>query len=292
MRSPLSWVEEVLERTVLDHEPMAGATSSEVYRVAVTGGPPVMLRLFTNEDWLAAEPDLAEHEAAALVAMAMSPLPTPQLLAVDETGLQAGVPAVLMTELSGSVVVDPANLQEWLDGLADALAAIHGFEVSRFPWTYRVWQDLGPLTVPKWSENPPLWEELIGRVRRDLPPSSIGFVHRDFHPTNVLWSEGMVSGVVDWVNACLGPLAVDVAHCRLNLAAMFGGVTAGSFTTRYEYLTGRAYDPSWDLFAAVEWLPDAAVYPPWRSLGLPDLDTPTVRSRVEAFVGKALERSE
>jgi aminoglycoside phosphotransferase (APT) family kinase protein len=290
LKKPLEWVEGVLGRTVLDYEPMTGATSSEVYKVGVAGGPPVVLRIFTDEEWLAAEPDLAEHEAAALAAMAPSPVPTPRLLAVDETGSEAGVPAVLMTELPGSVIVDPPDPEAWLDGLADTLVAIHTFEMSPFPWSYRVWQDLEQLPVPEWSTAPELWEEMIERVRRELPPSPIGFIHRDFHPTNILWREGTVTGVIDWVNACLGPLFMDVAHCRLNLAAMSGTAAARAFTATYENCSGRAYDPFWDLVAAVEWLPDAAVYGPWRLLGLPDLDTPTVRARVQAFVEEALER--
>jgi aminoglycoside phosphotransferase (APT) family kinase protein len=290
MRSSLSWVEKVLGRTVRDQQAMAGATSSEVYRIVVSGGQSVVLRLFTNQEWLATEPDLAGHEAAALEAVAASNLPTPGLLAVDETGAEAGVPAVLMTELPGSVMVDPPDRELWLDGMAGALAHLHSLEVSRFPWSYRVWQDLERLTVPGWSTNPARWETAIDRIRRDFPASQVGFIHRDFHPTNVLWSAGTVSGVVDWVNACRGPTGVDVAHCRLNLAAMSGPETANGFSARYETLTGRSHDPFWDLVATVEWLPGAQVYPPWLDFGLVDLDTPLVHARVEAFIGEALAR--
>ena len=52
------------------------------------------------------------------------------------------------------------------------------------------------------------------------PTSALGFCHRDYHPGNVLWSRGQVSGVVDWTHACHGAPAVDVAHCALNLARL------------------------------------------------------------------------
>ncbi len=290
MTKAREWVADVLEDRVARIERLTGATSSDVYRAVMQHGPPVVLRLFSNREWLALEPDLAEHEAAALRAVGASPLPTPHLLAFDATGSQAGLPAVVMSELPGTVVVDPPHLDPWLDGLAGALATLHQFEVDDFRWTYRVWQDLDRLTAPEWSSEPGRWEKLIDDVKRGLPPSPVRFVHRDFHPTNVLWSQGSVTGLVDWVNACLGPTGIDVAHCRLNLAAMHGPGTADAFSDRYRARTGSVFDPRWDLVAAVEWLPDVAAYPPWQDFGLTDLDTATVRARVEAFIDEALSR--
>jgi hypothetical protein len=30
---------------------------------------------------------------------------------------------------------------------------------------------------------------------------------------NVLWEENGISGIADWINACMGPIGIDVAHC-------------------------------------------------------------------------------
>lgn len=269
-------------------EPLTGATSSTLYRVIPADGPAVVLRLFTNEEWLAQEPDLAEHEAAALAVVASSVVPTPLLIAFDPTGDAAGVPAVLMTDVPGSVVVRPRDREAWLDGLAATLATLHGIELAEFAWAYRLWQDLDSVTAPPWAKDPGMWMQAIERVRAHTPEVRTSFIHRDYHPTNVLWSEGSVSGVVDWVNACLGPWEVDVAHCRLNLAAMYGTETADDFVVRYETLMGGSFDPTWDLAAVTEWLPEGEVYGPWRELGLADLDTHKVRDRLEQFAAHAL----
>ncbi len=290
MDKAIDWVRRVLGNSVVHHEALVGATSSEVHRILIDGGPNVVLRLFTNAEWLAMEPDLAEHEATALEVAAGLEVPTPELLAVDPTGSEAGTPALLMSELPGLVVLRPPDKEPWLTGLAEAMAILHNFEVPGFPWKYRVWQNLDRLTVPYWSGRPALWEEVIDQVGPGAPPFSARFIHRDFHPTNVLWSEGRVSGIVDWVNACWGPPGVDLAHCRLNLTAMYGLEVAEDFAARYRALTNRSPDPIWDLIALIEWLPEGDVYPPWLDLGLTDLDTATVRTRLEDFARAALNR--
>src|SRR5690242_2018607 len=57
----------------------------------------LVLRRYVRKDWLAEEPDLAEREAGVLRLLAGGPVPAPVLVAVDERGEQAGVPAVLTT---------------------------------------------------------------------------------------------------------------------------------------------------------------------------------------------------
>ena len=286
----MRWVGQLLGEPVVHHRRLVGATSSEVYRIELGVGPPFVLRLFTSREWLAMEPDLAAHEGAALERAAMALLPAPRVLAVDEAGSEAGLPAVLMTEVAGSVVLRPPSLGSWLDGLAGSLAAIHEIEADDFAWAYRIWQDFDRVTLPSWSQQPGLWERVVDLAQRQPPSGPTRLIHRDFHPTNVLWSAGQVSGVVDWVNACRGPTGVDVAHCRLNLAAMYGVEVADGFSTRYANLTERSIDPIWDLRAVTEWLPECEVYPPWLDFGLTTLDTATVRTRLEEFATTALTR--
>jgi hypothetical protein len=63
----------------------------------------------------------------------------------------------------------------------------------------------------------------------------------------VLWEGGEVSGVVDWVNACIGPREDDVVHCRVNLAIIGGQALADRFERRYCEVTGAPLtDPYWD----------------------------------------------
>ena len=63
--------------------PAKGATSSSVYFIKSTAGKcslDCVLRLFTNQDWLEEEPDLAEHEASVLIEAQKAELPAPRLM--------------------------------------------------------------------------------------------------------------------------------------------------------------------------------------------------------------------
>jgi len=75
------------------------------------------------------------------------------------------------------------------------------------------------------------------------------FIQRDFHPGNVLWRRGTVTGVVDWQSASIGPAWADVAHCRVNLFR-YGLEVADRFTDIWEQLSNRSYHP----WAEVVWI--------------------------------------
>jgi hypothetical protein len=106
---------------------------------------------------------------------------------------------------------------------------------------------------------------------------------------NVLWETGRITAIVDWINACMGPPGIDVAHCRLNLALMYGPAVADTFLDAYQDAApDYRHDTFWDLEDALGTLPDVAPYPPWAEFGLTDLSTDLVRSRLEAFVATAV----
>ena len=88
------------------------------------------------------------------------------------------------------------------------------------------------------------------RADAGLISSGDRFIHRDFHPLNVLWHQARVSGVVDWVHACRGPIEFDIASCRVNLALTAGIAAADAFTRGLgEIAVG--YDRAWDLDKAL-----------------------------------------
>jgi thiamine kinase-like enzyme len=80
-------------------------------------------------------------------------------------------------------------------------------------------------------------------------------VHRDFHPGNVLWRRGAVSGVVDWQAACTGPAAADVAHCRVNLLTI-GTDAADRFTALWQHAAGATHHPWADVVTIIGFLDD------------------------------------
>ncbi|BCP04912.1 hypothetical protein MINTM019_23680 [Mycobacterium paraintracellulare] len=78
------------------------------------------------------------------------------------------------------------------------------------------------------------------------------FLHRDFHPGNILWQQGKISGLVDWVSSCAGPVQEDIAHFRVNLAMHHGQAVADRFLRHWMHASGQfEYHPTWDLLTAV-----------------------------------------
>jgi aminoglycoside phosphotransferase (APT) family kinase protein len=270
--------------------PLAGATSSTLYSITsrLSGREiKLVLRRFTNTEWLEEEPDLARHEAESLKLAAKAATPTPELIAYDETGEICGVPAILMTQLPGSVELKSPDLNRWLYQLAEVVLPIHSLPVGTFPWRYQPYNDVSTLQTPTWSTVPELWKRTIEIVNGPRPETRECFIHRDYHPTNVLWQGNRVSGIVDWPNACRGAANIDVAWCRANLAALYGVTAADRFLQAYGSLAGPVFDyhPYWDLIAAIEGLPGPPnVYPPWVEYGVRHLTAGLMRERKDEFL--------
>ena len=66
--------------------------------------------------------------------------------------------------------------------------------------------------------------------------------------SNLLWTGGQVTGVVDWEFACIGPVELDVSKCRVNIAVVLNADAADSFL-RSCGAFAEAYDKAWDLDA-------------------------------------------
>jgi len=183
-------------------------------------------------------------------------VPTPALLAVDPAGTEAGVPAVLMSRLPGRVDWWPSDTGRWLRRLAGVLPAIHAAPLPSAGL-------IGPFAPdpqasyqpPPWARDPRIWERAAAISREPAPVLPQVLVHRDFHPGNVLWRRGTVSGVVDWQAACTGPAVADVAHCRVNLLTLGAG-TAGQFTAWWQQAAGAAYHPWADVVTIIGFLDD------------------------------------
>lgn len=290
------WIEEAAAGRVTSVAVIRGATSSVLHSVAVESNGrsrKLVLRRFTNQAWVKEEPDVAVREAASVQKARMAGLPAPELIASDKDGSYCGVPATLVTLLQGKVVLQPVEKNEWLNGLARAAAQIHRVEASGFPWKYRRYNDRDVLAVPAWSTRPDAWKRAIEVVHEPAPSYSECFVHRDYHPSNVLWENAQVSGVVDWVNGCRGPAGIDVAWCRHNLANLHGVEVADDFLAAYIAVAGSEfqYHPYWDLMSVVEMLPGPpSMYEGWRAGGVPNISSAIMRERVDAYIASVVDR--
>ncbi len=296
-RQALEWIESKWPGAALEEAvPLEGGTSSLLYEIRASKDgerQSVVLRLHHKGEWLDQEPDLAKHEARSLELAGTLGIPAPRILAFDESGEACGMPAVLMTKVPGAVILPPANDAAWLDGLAKTLAEIHRHKADSFPYEYFAYNDARRLERPKWSRVEGDWMRAFYIVAAGGPPVEYCLIHRDYHPGNILWEEGRVSGVVDWVSTCRGPAGVDVGHCRVNLAQLYGTRVANEFLAAYERHAGEsfAYDPYWDLLSLIDTLDGSpAVYPGWKKFGMTGLSDELVRYRLDEYLMSLMDR--
>ena len=287
----LDWVARQVGSTVGATRVLSGGASSAIHAVAVGDGE-FVLRQFTDREWLAREADLATREAAILRLLERSEVPTPRVIAVDSDGSESGHPTVLMTLMPGEVILEPNDVDTWLEAMAAVLLKIHALPVApdELPQTYYRYVADEALIAPDWSRQTDAWRAALDAIGQPPPAYEESFIQRDFHPANVLWEGERISGIVDWVTACLGPAGIDIGHCRLNLALLHGVEIAERFRAAYERITGLGQDPYWDLMTAVEILPEPGMFAGWTQLGIPMIERNARRARMDQYVVSIVER--
>jgi aminoglycoside phosphotransferase (APT) family kinase protein len=247
----------------------------------------LILRRWARVD-LVTDVGVVENEAAALTMLeaTATEFVAPRLVMSDPDATSADVPALVMTRLPGRDDLSPPDLDAYLERLATTLRAIHAAALPAdglgdyFPW------GLDDLTdPPPWTRRPDVWRRAFEIARGPVPGFRPVLCHRDFHPGNVLWHDGRVTGVVDWTSTCRGPVACDVAHCRNNLALLFGLDAADDFARRY----GPVDDLAWfDVVDVVGW----GELDTWRwaEAGRPDITDDTAVRAADNFLAAAVAR--
>ncbi|MDQ0701075.1 alpha/beta fold hydrolase [Streptomyces sp. W4I9-2] len=276
---------------------LSGGWSSQMRRLSLDDGTALVQRTFVKPFFRHHGPGLLGREASVLELLTgQESIPAPDFVAVDATAEHCDHPTLLMSALPGRVRVDEDDLDRRLDLLAAQLVSIHSVVPDERPRTYQAW------TSPERVRTPdgPLWERAVDVIRRDPPPYDGCFLHRDFHPGNVLFTGAgpklRITGVVDWVETSWGPADLDVAHCSTALALLHGPAYGLDFRERYEAHGGRglADDPDhlyWRLLDALHYCPDAAkLAGPWRELGRDGLTSEVLGERLEAYVDELLQR--
>ena len=220
--SALRWAGSILGGTVVSATAIRGGTSSAVHLLALsTGGgakAKVVLRRYVRAELNAEEPGIAAREAGTLEHIESISVPTPRLLGVDPDGSEAGVPAVLMSvsgdESTGGRPTSGAGCGRSQSCCLQSTAPLcrtAGAVPTFSPYAQSSY------SPPDWARKTEVWERAFDVFHGPAPVGEHVFIQRDFHPGNVLWSRGAVSGVVDWQAACIGPPSIDVGHCRVNL---------------------------------------------------------------------------
>ena len=295
------WVEAVLVAPVVDVRALTGGVASRMLLLTVDDGREVVLRQMVEQPYRRHAEGLLVRERAVHGLLATTDLPVPRTLALDEVGAATGDPSLLMTRLGGAIDLT----RPLLDALADVLVRIHAVrpEPDRWPRDYQSWATEAKMTVPPWSRDDAAHRAAFARLRRSAPTYEPTFLHRDFHPGNVLVDDARVTGVVDWVETSTGPADLDVAHCMSNLAGLHGVETGLAFRRSYVDRGGVLAEDAdaatyWQLLDLVGFLPDGSgresgatrdvVEAVWAANGRADLAMDLVRRRREDLLLAAL----
>lgn len=297
--STLAWVSRHLEvgERVVRAEVLHGGITADMRRLTIGrrdgGTRELVLRSFVDVEH--AEDGLS-READALTLLTGTGVPAPGLVAVDPTAAHCAYPSLLMTHLPGRTVLDDEGLEARVPLLARRLVAIHAVRPAERPRKYEVLTTPDTVVTPEGADSG-VWAAAIDVIREPAPPYEGRFLHRDFHPGNVLFdvprpqvAGPRITGVVDWVQTSWGPADLDVAHCSTNLAILHGPAWGLRFAEAYEEAGGalaaaaseRLYWLVRDGLAFSEEV--EAVSQPWREAGRTELTTRAVEERLDAYV--------
>ncbi|WP_405962220.1 aminoglycoside phosphotransferase family protein [Streptomyces sp. NBC_00723] len=303
----LAWVGRHLDagERIVRTEALHGGITAEMRRLTVGTRDgdtrDLVLRTFVDPSFVENAEELLHREAGVLALLAGTDVPAPEPVAVDPTAAQCEYPSLLMTHLAGRTVLDDEGLEARVPLLARQLVAIHALRPAERPQAYEAWTTADAVVPPEGADAA-AWAAATDVIRRPAPPYEGRFLHRDFHPGNVLFDVAprspagpRITGVVDWVQTSWGPADLDVAHCSTNLALLHGPAWGLRFATAYEEAGGvLAAAPSerlyWRLLdglafaTGLQW-----VTRPWREAGRAELTTRAAEERLDAYVTALLD---
>ncbi|MFI0976154.1 phosphotransferase family protein [Streptomyces sp. NPDC021093] len=287
---------------IVGTEVLHGGITAEMRLLTIDGrdGGTRGLVLRTFVDVEHAEEGL-NREAGALTQLTGTGVAAPGLVAVDPTAARCEYPSLLMTHLAGRTALEDEGLETRVPLLARQLVAIHALRPAERPREYVAWTTADTVVTPKGADAV-AWAAAIDVIRRPAPPYEGRFLHRDFHPGNVLFdvrppgpAGPRITGVVDWAMTSWGPADLDVAHCSANLALLHGPAWGLRFAEAYEEAGGvlaaatseRLYWQVRDGLALSEEVQRVAR--PWRQAGRTELTTRAVEERLDAYITALLD---
>lgn len=226
--------------------------------------------------------DAASRESEVLAALGGLDGLAPRLLAsaVDDGSDEGSW--VLISRLPGAADITPARPSAAAAELGRALARIHATCLHRRPGLHGVLDRPGgsaaAISGPAASAVAARWELLAGA------PGVL--THHDFWSGNVVWDTGVLTGVVDWTGAGIGPRGFDVGWCRLDLYLLHGEHAADTFLDSYQAASGSGLASRLlaDLWAVARSHDQVETWEPnYRDLGRADLTAAELRRRHTAW---------
>ncbi|CAM5543316.1 hypothetical protein SBADM41S_12372 [Streptomyces badius] len=150
----------------------------------------LVLRSFVKPFYVRHAEGLLTREAAILRLLGSTDVPAARLVAVDPTAEYCDHPSLLMSLLPGTVRLGDEGTDRRAELLAHQLLRIHRLPVTAEarPRTYQAWTSPERVNPPEDTERPELWQRAVDVIRREPPDYRACFLHRDFHPGNVLFT--------------------------------------------------------------------------------------------------------
>ncbi len=270
------------DATVQAIRALPGGTHAHTWRIQ-TAAPELefILREFPPGD------DAAAAETRVLGALDGLDGLVPRLLASGVAGAPSEGSWTLISCLPGTADISPAQPAWFAEQLGTALARIHATPVDGLAGFQSVFDRPGG----SFAANGGPAASVVGANWVFLAGAPEVLTHYDFWSGNVLWRGGVLTGVVDWPGAALGPRGFDAGWCRLDLYLLYDERIADRFLASYQAASGSALlDPLvWDLWAAARshemvetWVPN------YRDLGRSDLTAGELRKRHTAWTNHLL----
>lgn len=150
--------------------------------------------------------DAAARETAAMEAALAAGVPAP---IVDRTGSSDGCPVMLTSWCPGQTGPEALRAAPW---------GVWSFGSDMGRVQARLHRVTAPDIVRDRTGDWISWAgeaeaDLQGQLRA-LPPRDDALLHLDYHPRNILFDQGRVTGVIDWENVRAGDPRADVARTR------------------------------------------------------------------------------
>ena len=282
-----TWLADVLGAPVTRVRSLTFGITSELDLIEA-GGERFVLRRYSDADVVERGRDIADDEAAILTAArAVLGDLVPRPVAAAPYGSAAGGPVLVMSYLEGApriVGLDPQRLVE-------PLIRLHRADVTTTLPPFHHWYDPARARVPPWTSHADTWARIVSLAGRSQPASRHAFIHRDYHPGNLLWRGDALTGIVDWAFGCWGPPAAEIAHARANLALVEGCAAADRFLSEYAGADpAYAHDPWWDAAELLTWDDDFSGVMAFNAFGA-GLDVDVVRSRADEYARSVVAAS-
>jgi aminoglycoside phosphotransferase (APT) family kinase protein len=214
----------------------------------------------------------------------------PVLLGGDLNAQWSERPTTLISWLDGQADITPTDPERWAHELGSALAVVHALPSERLTCFASVFDrsegSQDGLDGPLAAEVRSRWEQVTAA------PEVL--THQDYWSGNVVWRDGILTGIVDWSGAARGPRGFDLGWCRLDLVLLFDEQIADVFLSAYEAAIGWSIGDVglWDGWAVarshdsvVSWVPNYA------PLGRTDLDENELRRRHSRWTARLLEQT-